>query len=334
MDDGIERPQAMPVRCRHLTQGLGLAVFDPAGARVVDAPGDRDGRRGDALHDGRAAEPEVLRRPGDGWRLGGDGTTPPQGKGQRTRLQPAATGERRHARSSRVMARMSLVVRQLGDAKWTARHHLDTHVDVAPGQGRFGHDLVVDQALDSGRRDVDADAIPATVGQRHSVARLVFRRIEAVEAREAHHRAAPAADDERAVIAADWYGDRAEEVGAVETHGLHLHAEAGARHLPRPDHAREVVAPFQPDGPLDDRHLAFATEGHRLPLAEGLVPSKSDTGAAASCALASVRSGLAASTPSACRRDSRGAVLFSARAILVEVEGRGTIASSLQEFTA
>ncbi len=95
------------------------------------------------------------------------------------------------------------------------------------------------------------------------------------------------------------------------------------RSLPRSSRMAPLTIDTSPSPPKDT--------GFHLPR---VVPSKSDTGAAASCALASVRSGLAPSTPSAWRRDSRGAVLFSARAILVEVEGRGTIASSLQEFTA
>ena len=217
------------------------------------------------------------------------------------------------------------------EAERTARHHLDAHVDVATAPASASATTAPSM---SPLMCVGVTST-ATWYQRRSakvtrVTRLVLRGIEAVEARESHHGAAPAANHERAMAAGDGHRHRAEEIGSVHAHRLHLHAEARPRHLAGPDDSREVVAALEANRTIDDGDIAFAAERHRLPGAERLAIEQGRRRRCGACAIVGTSHGNAPTRTRASRRDRRGAALFRARAGVVEERIRGTIASSLQ----
>ena len=121
------------------------------------------------------------------------------------------------------------------------------------------------------RRDTDAGAVPTSRLEFHGLRRFVLRRIHAVDARQANHRPAPAAENQRAERVRDREGDAGEKVASFDPHRLQRDLVIRRRQFrPGPRDAGQRSTGAEDDLAILDLDAAFAAELRRLPVREGL----------------------------------------------------------------
>src|SRR5262249_42945439 len=131
--------------------------------------------------------------------------------------------------------------------------------------------LAVDPRLDSLRADADADAIPLIGLELLLLARLIHRGVLRVNARQADHRAAPAADHQRTEGIADREGRGAEEVIAGDLLAFQGHFVIHLREIaPGVGDAGHDLPLLHEDRAVLDLHLARPEEVGRLPAGQSL----------------------------------------------------------------
>src|ERR1700733_3163540 len=157
-----------------------------------------------------------------------------------------------------------------GDAERPRRINFAADRDLLAGE-RLIHDLhFVDPGFDPSVGDAEPDRVPATVIEVAILGRGVLRGIQTVDAGEAAHAAAPAADDQAARILFDRKRQSAEEVRAVDALRLERDFVIAVGHRPFVIDAGEVVADPQQDCAVFDLDVSLPAKLRRFPTLERL----------------------------------------------------------------
>jgi hypothetical protein len=137
--------------------------------------------------------------------------------------------------------------------------------------GRFGidHFIFVDPRFDAIRADLDFDFVPFVFVELQIFGGVVFGSIHAIDARQAHHAAAPAANDQAAMRILHREGEAAEEIVAFDFHRFEcdLIIDAGGKSVGKLN-AAEGCALMRDDFSVFDFHFAFAAEVGFFPAAQ------------------------------------------------------------------
>ena len=116
--------------------------------------------------------------------------------------------------------------------------------------------------------DAEADGVPAARIEFHVFGRLVFGCVHTIDARKPDHAAAPAAGDEGAKGVIDREGEAAEEVAAVDFHGLERNLIVNAGELVRVADPGEHDAGVEQELAVFDSDFTMPAEISDLPATE------------------------------------------------------------------